>query len=320
MNGREAGLTLFVAVLLALTAYGVATTPQPRTAAHIGSADSFVCPLPQNVSGSADIPTTANRTAVPPRPAPGTVPTTFTPTSAVVCDTFAGDTVAVDGTVSYFERHYSGDFGPVIEALNAPSARPAWPIFCGTTVDSMPPPTDMWLIDADGRAMEPTYPISGCGFDNTLGLYEIQSLPEIFTVEHHARLDPAAIELLFNCPSALSALPTPGPRPLLDLSIFPSGICRFDTTGPIPAFTGARIWNSTDPVLSEEVLADLPAASPCTETATSVVAVAVTDSAADDWRPVTIAVELDGCRRILGDGFTPLTASPNIVAALSSTG
>lgn len=320
MNGRQTGLTLFVAVLLALTAYGVATTPEPRTAAHIGSADSFVCPLPQNASGSADIPTTANRSAVPPRPAPGTVPITFTPTSAVVCDTFTGDTAAADGTVSYFERHYSGDFGPVIEALNAPSARPAWPMLCATSEYSMAPLTDMWLIDADGRAIAPTYPTGECGFDNTLGLYEIQSLPEIHAVEHRARLDPAAIELNFNCPSELPALPMPGPRPLLELSIFPSGICRFDTAGPIPTFTGARIWNSAEPVLSEEVLAGLPPASPCTDTATSVVAVAVTDSAADDWRPVNIVVELDGCRRILGDGFTPLTALPNIVAALSSIG
>ncbi|MGF0313772.1 hypothetical protein [Rhodococcus sp. IEGM1428] len=320
MNGRRAGLTLFVAVLLAMTAYGVATTPQPRTAAQIGSADSFVCPLPQNVSGSADIPTAADRSAVSPRPAAGTVPTTFAPTSAVVCDTFTGDTVAADGTVSYFERHYSGDFGPVIEALNAPSSRPAWPIFCGTSEYSMPPLTDMWLIDADGRALEPTYPIGECGFDNTLGLYEIQSLTEISAVELYARLDPTAIDLLFNCPSALTTLPIPGPRSLLDLPIFASGFCRFDTTGPVPAFTGARTLDIAEPVLSQEVLADLPAATPCTETATSVVAVTVTDPATSDWGPVTIAVELDGCRRILGDGFIPIMASPNIVTALSSTG
>ncbi|MBY6352070.1 hypothetical protein [Rhodococcoides corynebacterioides] len=49
----------------------------------------------------------------------------------------------------------------------------------------------MWLIDDAGRAVEPSYPRGYCGLDNTLGLFEIQSLPEVGAVEHRLRLDPA---------------------------------------------------------------------------------------------------------------------------------
>ncbi|WP_285185871.1 hypothetical protein [Rhodococcus sp. MEB041] len=51
MTGRHVGLALFLVVTVALASYGVLTTPDPRSVAEIGSADRFVCALPQDVGG-----------------------------------------------------------------------------------------------------------------------------------------------------------------------------------------------------------------------------------------------------------------------------
>lgn len=98
MFGRRVGLAVFVAVLLALAIAGIRSTPQLRTVAAIGSAESFVCSSPQSVGGSAQIPVPVDGSVPDPRPTPGTVPDSFDPVEAVVCDIDIGDTVAADGT------------------------------------------------------------------------------------------------------------------------------------------------------------------------------------------------------------------------------
>lgn len=163
MLGRRTGMAALLVVLMALAAYGLQSTATPRDAAVVGSAEAFVCALPQDVSVFSTPPAPFS---VPgrARPPPGTVPDTFTPVMAVVCDIDLRNHVAADGTATYVEGHYTGDFDSVIEALNAPSARRS--MFCSSY--DVAAPVDMWLVDADGRAMEHSYPLSDCGIDNTL--------------------------------------------------------------------------------------------------------------------------------------------------------
>lgn len=184
----------------------------------------------------------------------------------------------------------------------------------------------MWLVDADGRAVEPSYPLGECGFDNTLGLFEIQKMSQISAVEHRAQLNAETVKLLFGCSPVLEAPPAPArptlsppmpdPRSPLELNVFGFGFCSFDTTGSVPVFTGARSYNNTEPILGIDVLSRLSPAGPCGEQATSVVTTDTTDPASSGWNPLPVVVELDGCRRILAEGFIPREASASIISAL----
>ncbi|MDJ0396554.1 hypothetical protein QMK17_24950 [Rhodococcus sp. G-MC3] len=312
MIGRRTGLTAFVVVLIALATYGILSTPKPRDVAAIGAVDAFVCALPQDVGGFlAAVPLTFPGPA---RPLRGTVPDSFEPVEAVVCDVNLGPHVEADGTVTYFERHYAGNFESAIEEFNAPSART--PIFdAGCASYSGAPLTDMWLVDAHGQAMEPSYPLSDCGFDSTRGLHEVLELAEIDSAEHRLRIDVAGISLFFSCLSVMKP-PTPGPHSLLDLPWFPSGFCRFDTSGPDPKFLGADVNDVASSPDFSGALPDLQPAGPCTEQATSIATTSSAGSISTDWMPVEIHVELDGCRRVLADGYVPLVAPQALLDAI----
>lgn len=315
MIGRRVGLTIFLLVTAALASYGVLSTPQPRSVAEIGSADQFVCALPQDVGGYLAAP--PQRQTFLPRPAPGTVPEGFEPVTAVVCDVSIGDHVGADGTVTYVERRYAGDFDAAVRELNRPPTRRS--IFDSQCLASAlaAAPVDMWLIDAGGRAVQPSYPRGDCGLDNTLGLAEILELPEVGTTEHQIRLDTTGIAYFFSCPPVVSAS-TPGPRSLLDLTLTPSGFCHFDTTGASPEFTGADRY-APEPYLDwNSTVTDLEPAGPCGQQATSLATTSTQSNIGDEYVSIDIHIELDGCRRVLADGFTPLTASAAFLDSIES--
>lgn len=316
MIGRRVGLTIFLVVTAALASYGVLSTPEPRSVAEIGSADQFVCALPQDVGGYLAAP--PQQRTFTPRPAPGTVPDGFEPVTAVVCDIDIGDHVAADGTVTYVERRYAGDFDTAVRELNRPPTRRS--IFDTQCLESAlaAAPVDMWLLDADGRAVQPSYPRGDCGLDNTLGLAEILELPEVGTTEHQIRLDTAGIAYFFSCSPVVST-PTPGPRSLLDLTLTPSGFCHFDTAGASPVFTGADRYAPEPPHLDwNAALTDLKFAGPCDQRATSLATTSTQSNVGNEFVTIEVHIELDGCRRILADGFTPLAAPAAYIDSISS--
>ncbi|WP_072803520.1 hypothetical protein [Rhodococcoides yunnanense] len=274
------------------------SAPASRGVATIGSADAFACQPP---SGVHDL---APASASIPRPAPGTVPEDFVPVKAVVCDSFTGDRVDADKTATYSEHHYAGDFSDALEQLNAGSGRrPLLPGQCG--VYDLAVVEDMWLLDADGRAVQPSYPLHGCGYQNTLGLYTVRSLPEVETVEHRVELTDDTISVYYGCSPVLS-LPTPGAA-LVDTDVLSGGgLCRFDVSGPVPMFDGIRGYDPGRLDLLTDLLRTSAPAGDCTESASAVVATSVTGLDTIDWEPVQVMVELDGCRRILADGYLPL--------------
>ncbi|MGA9872243.1 MAG: hypothetical protein WBQ44_14025 [Rhodococcus sp. (in: high G+C Gram-positive bacteria)] len=75
-------------------------------------------------------------------------------------------------------------------------------------------------VDADGRAMQPSYPRGTCGLDNNRGLFEDQKLPGAGAVEHQVRLDAAGIAYSYSCSPVVSA-PEPGRLALVDLLLSP---------------------------------------------------------------------------------------------------
>ncbi|MDI9896490.1 hypothetical protein QM797_17330 [Rhodococcus sp. IEGM 1381] len=315
MIGRRVGLTIFLVVTAALASYGVLSTPESRSVAEIGSADQFVCALPQDVGGYLAAP--PQQQAFLPRPAPGTVPEEFEPVTAVVCDIGIGDHVAADGTVTYVERRYAGDFDAAVRELNRPPTRRS--IFDAHCLASVlaAAPVDMWLLDADGRAVQPSYPRGDCGLDNTLGLAEILELPEVGTTEHQVRLDTAGIAYFFSCSPVVST-PTPGLRSLLDLTLTPSGFCHFDNAGASPEFAGADRY-APEPYLDwNATLTDLEPAGPCNQQATSLATTSTQSNIGDEYVTIDIHIELDGCRRILADGFTPLAAPAAYIDSINS--
>lgn len=61
--------------------------------------------------------------------------------------------------VSSDPQRLEGDFTPVLRAFEEPSD-PPWPGPCTADMVIVP---DVWLVDADGRAIRPAYPATGCG-------------------------------------------------------------------------------------------------------------------------------------------------------------
>lgn len=316
MTGRHVGLTLFLVVTAALASYGVLTTPESRPVAEIGSADQFVCALPQDVGGYLGAPPQQQQTFLP-RPARGTVPEGFEPVAAVVCDVGIGDHIGADGMVTYYERRYAGDFDVAVSQLNGPHTRSSvsdthcWGYVLAAA------PVDMWLLDAGGRAVQPSYPRGDCGLDNTLGLAEIFELPEVGATEHQARMDAAGIAYFYSC-SPVASTPVPGSRSLLDLTLSPSGFCHFDTAGPGPVFTGADRYESEPYLDWNTTLTDLEPAVPCGERATSLASTSTQSTIGNEYVTVDVHIELDGCRRILADGFVPLSAPTAYIDSISN--
>ncbi|MDJ0359839.1 hypothetical protein [Rhodococcus sp. H29-C3] len=66
------------------------------------------------------------------------------------------------------------------------------------------------------------------------------------------------------------------------------------------------------------VLADLAPAAPCAQRATSLATFSLSPSpVSNTWEPLEVHVELDGCRRILADGYQSLPAPTEFVDALA---
>lgn len=276
------------------------TAPAPRSVATVVSADAFACVAPTGVE--VDRPPVAP--PVSERPVPGTVPDDFVPVKAVVCDAFTHEQVAADKTSVFSEHHHAGDFTDAIEQLNAPSARRSlFPSMCGDYSLAVVP--DMWLLDADGRAVFPSFPLHDCGYENTLGQYTIQSMPEVETIDRRTQLTDYDITAYYGC-SPVLALPNPGIAAVESDALSFGGLCHFDVSGPAPVFDGIRGASSDLPTLLEELVRTSPPAADCAESANAVVATSVTGLDQINWEPVPVMIELDGCRRILIDGYLPL--------------
>ncbi|MDI9894147.1 hypothetical protein QM797_05360 [Rhodococcus sp. IEGM 1381] len=277
------------AMLVAITAVscGSPTSLGPaRPVAEIGSADAFRCQVPQQV----DRPTPAVD-----RPIPGTIPDDFVPVTAVMCE--GGDTVESDGTVVYRELRRAGDLSTALRLLNEPSERALTVDLCPTY--SIAEPEQLWLEDAQGRAMEPSVPIGECGLPKQEGIDAIRALESVEVVEYRDPVLERPRLSVSSCSPHYSD-PVVGTDPAAGLTIGYT-YCLFDGTVNVGVTdeTGISIEN-------------LPPAGPCSISATRTATTTYATGWPSNIRNLT--VELDGCRRVVPDGHAPLQASNEILS------
>jgi hypothetical protein len=152
-------LLVVVSAILVLPACSTGpseTAPTP-TAVVAPVAD---CMSPAVLSDLGLVPASAEDVETRPSasPEPGRVPDDFVPVSVVVC-TPDGSLKDASGTwLALTASHREGDLEPLVAALKKPSAPRG-----GTCSTGQTEAPALWLVDALGRALRPTWPTDRCG-------------------------------------------------------------------------------------------------------------------------------------------------------------
>lgn len=285
-------------VALLVTGYEIWVANAPtRAVAQIGSAESFRC----------DDSLPPGRPPPPSRPTPGTVPVDFVPVAAVVCATVESETLVLDNGRGYDETRYEGDFTEIVRLLNQSTERRS-PFAGGCPSHNVVPTPDLWLLDAQGRAVAPTLPYRECGVPNVDALSAIGEMTVASSVEYRITEDELNLRLRLSSCAPILAPPRGGSAVPGSLTIG-NVYCKFDITPE-----GAR-WVGTVHVESAFDTALLTPAPDCADTATRIVSTVYVEDFAPDQKQVL--VELDGCQRVIADGYLPLQATEGLLVALS---
>ncbi|ROZ43742.1 hypothetical protein EEB13_21775 [Rhodococcus sp. WS3] len=269
-------------VVLAVAGIWQVTTPD-RPVAVIVDAETLECATPYPIGPLQATPR-------------ATVPDDFVPVAAVTCDPIVSGDVAADRTVSFSEHSWEGDFGWAVELLNRSSSHRAGFPGCGDNY-SLAVLEEFWLVDDRGRAVRPGYPSDSCGSPKPGGLAAVKELTPVGSTEHRIPLSDDQIYELSNCRPTYHP-PTTGTTMPTSLSVG-SYFCRFSST----EFVGT---SST-----METIDGLPPAPDCDAVATEVASTNYVDSFTNQEQLLT--VELDGCRRVIADGYAPLQASDELL-------
>lgn len=270
------------------------STAPERPVAQIGDADAFSCdtrfPPPD----------------APARPSPGTVPPDFEVVAAITCTDYIGDETVGDLTTGYDERRWEGDFTQVLRWLNKPSERDSWFTYGCDASYSLPMVEEMWLLDSYGRAVQPGYPVDDCGVQNVAGLYEIYALENVSTAEFRL-----TAEERFDRQRVTSCAPIYRPSAPGEL---PMGAATIGTTFCLFTFVaeGPRFDGTTE---AEVLVASLLPAPECGVAASRVAATQYVEAGLAEHRQ--LLVELDGCRRVLADGYASMAATDELLSAFS---
>ncbi|OZD08011.1 hypothetical protein CH275_05445 [Rhodococcus sp. 06-235-1A] len=281
-------LALIVVVILGAAWWNI-TTPD-RPVAAIVAADSLECPVPYPIGQRSADPLAR-------------VPDDFVPTAAITCSPHLSETVAADRSVGYLERRWEGDFSRSIELLNRHSEHPAWfESSCDTSTYLLADLERFWLLDDHGRAVRAGFPVDSCGLPKPGGLAEIMTLTQASTTEHRIVLADQQIEDMYSC-SAVYRPPNAGIGRPTGLSTGTT-FCRFDST----TFDGTT---SSDMPVQFDSLSFAP---DCPSSASTVVTAQFSD---DTYSRRQLTIELDGCHRVIPDGYAPLQASAALLASFS---
>ena len=148
--------------------------------------------------------------------------------------------------------------------------------------------------------MEPTLPTGECGLPNHSAIAEIRTLDMVTEFEHDVSVIGYDRQRVSSCSPHYSEILLGSERAAgLTIGYMYCLVSGAEFTG-VTGETGISIE-------------DLPPAGPCSMSATRT---AVTTYVAD--RPSNIrnfTIELDGCRRVIPDGYAPLQATEELLAA-----
>ncbi|WP_156043654.1 hypothetical protein [Cellulomonas sp. URHE0023] len=154
---------LALPTLMALTACGAGPsdpTPTPTPTAVVAPVADCMAPgvlhdlglVPASVEDAEISPTSSSSAE------PGSVPDGFVPVSVVVC-TADGSLKNASGTwLALTASHREGDLAALVAALQEPSEPRG-----GTCSSGQAEAPALWLVDALGRALRPTWPTDRCG-------------------------------------------------------------------------------------------------------------------------------------------------------------
>ena len=243
----------------------------------------------------------------------GAVPAGFSPVAAITCGDGLSSIVDAELTASFTERRWEGDLSTAVSRLNAPSEGPRLDQNTCPVASSAPIP-DLWLIDAGGSAVRPSYPVDECGFRQIGGLNEVEALTEVGRVDHRVQLTDSMVHQRMGCGST-QVIPKVGSERLVtDRFFVRNAVCRFTiTVDGIASFMGAEeLGEGLDELFTTAMPAGL-----CSSEATRTANTSVEVSGSGTYQALPVLIEVDGCRRILIDNHVPLLASDALISLVS---
>ncbi|MCJ0904789.1 hypothetical protein [Rhodococcus sp. ARC_M6] len=175
---------------------------------------------------------------------------------------------------------------------------------------------DLWLIDDKGRGMRASYPEDQCGYNIPDGLGEVRALTESSRTARPITLSASGLHGYTGCDLDLP-LPTPG-LTTMDadaLSVPARSFCHYNIDGSEVSFVeSARAHD----IASLRGIAFLEPASECSLPASRASALTIEVRGADGVAmEKTAVVEMDGCQRVLIDGFVPTMSTPLLLSMLA---
>lgn len=171
-----------VVVLVAGCAADPSTAPSP---AQIATAADCLAPQVIADLGLRADARELSATSHPDVPEPGSVPAGFEPVSVVECVTGERLTDAQGVWDAITVRHLEGDLDPLLAALAGPQMT--------STGDQLCPASDvaaseLWLVDALGKAVRPEPPVDACGSPTPAVQEAVAALAEIEVAHYPVHL------------------------------------------------------------------------------------------------------------------------------------
>ncbi|PVU82376.1 hypothetical protein DDP54_04475 [Cellulomonas sp. WB94] len=175
-------MTVAAVTLLAGCATGTSPNASPAT---IASAADCLAPQVINDLGLRPDARELSATSHPDVPEPGAVPVGFEPVGVVECRAGERLTDAQGVWDAITVRHLEGDLAPLLAALAAPRPTSSGDQLCPASDAAA---SELWLVDALGRAVRPAPPVDACGAPTAGVRTAVAALTEIEVAHYRVHL------------------------------------------------------------------------------------------------------------------------------------
>lgn len=144
-----------------------------------------------------------------PPPAAGGVPEGFVPVEVIRCDAFMLGTLEDEEGLwsAVTEERLAGNIDALVDALAEPSDGSIPNQACTADMELVP---DLWLVDAQGRAMRAAWPTNSCGKTKPGARTMVGGMQVVESTQHKIKLIQPRVALDANCPAEWSITPETG--------------------------------------------------------------------------------------------------------------